>query len=71
MALEINTEWNAYNKPDNDVAKKEDTIYIGPKNKALGKHVYKNNELRWNPENTIINKENSKETLESKIKLEA
>ena len=47
MALEINSEWNAFSKPNNKVAKKEDTIYVGPKNKALGKHVYENEQLRW------------------------
>ena len=48
MALEINTEWNAYNKPNNDVAIEEETIYSGPKNKALGKHIYKDDKKRWN-----------------------
>ena len=47
MALEINSEWNAYNKPNNRTSKKEETIYVGPKNKALGKHIYKNEKLRW------------------------
>ena len=48
MALEINTEWNVYNKPRNDIAEKEPTIYTGPKNKALGKHVYKDKNKSWN-----------------------
>ena len=48
MALEINTEWNEYNKPDNKIAIKEETVYEGSKNKAFGKHVYKNKKSRWN-----------------------
>ena len=47
MALEINTEWNALPTTDNSTSVKEDTVYVGPKNKAFGKHVYKNPKLRW------------------------
>ena len=31
MALEINSEWNAYNKPNNDSAKQDETIAVGQK----------------------------------------
>ena len=48
MALEINSEWNAYNKPLNAVAKKEETTYEGPLDKSLGKHVYRDQNKRWN-----------------------
>jgi len=48
MALEINTEWNSFNKKDNDVAIKDLTVYEGPEDKALGKHKYKDLEKRWN-----------------------
>ena len=49
MALEINSEWNAYNKPKNDSAKQEKTIAVGPKNKREEvKHVYSDIEKRWN-----------------------
>ncbi len=48
MALEINTEWNEYNNPENKIAIKEETFYEGSKNKAFGKHVYKNKKSRWN-----------------------
>ena len=54
MALEINTEWNDYNKPNNHMAKTDDTIYVGPKDKSLGKHVYKDESKRWN-QNLIKN----------------
>ena len=54
MALEINTEWNDYNKPYNHMAKTDDTIYVGPKDKSLGKHVYKDESKRWN-QNLIKN----------------
>ena len=48
MALEINTAWNNYNKPENEIAKQEKTIYVGDKsNKAFGKHIYENKNLRW------------------------
>ncbi len=54
MALEINSEWNKSNHPDNECAKREKTHYIGPKDKRLGgKHVYDNAKLRWdNGKNT-------------------
>ena len=54
MALEINSEWNKVNQPDNECAKREKTHYIGPKDKRLGgKHVYDNAKLRWdNGKNT-------------------
>ena len=48
MALEINTEWNKAAQPENKVAIEENTEYVGPKNKALGKHLYKDENLRWN-----------------------
>ena len=48
MALEINTEWNSFNKKDNEVAIKDLTIYEGPEDKSLGKHKYKDLEKRWN-----------------------
>jgi wyosine [tRNA(Phe)-imidazoG37] synthetase (radical SAM superfamily) len=48
MALEINTEWNKAAQPENKVAIEENTKYVGPKNKALGKHLYKDENLRWN-----------------------
>ena len=49
MALEINTEWNAYNKKSNYTAKTDDTLAVGPKNKRDEiKHVYKDTEKRWN-----------------------
>lgn len=51
MALEINSEWNAYNKPLNEVAKKEETTYEGPLDKSLGKHVYSDQNKRWNYDN--------------------
>ena len=50
MALEINTEWNKIAYPSNQVAKEEPTEYLGPKNKALGKHVYTESKKRWNNE---------------------
>ena len=33
MALEINTEWNVYNKENNHTAKQVNTMAVGPKNK--------------------------------------
>ena len=49
MALEINSEWNAYNKPKNDSAKQDETIAVGPKNKREEvKHVYSDINKRWN-----------------------
>jgi wyosine [tRNA(Phe)-imidazoG37] synthetase (radical SAM superfamily) len=54
MALEINTAWNNYNKPENEIAKQEKTIYVGDKsNKAFGKHIYENKNLRWDDANSI------------------
>ena len=47
MALEINTEWNKIASPDNSEAREEKTEYLGPVNKALGKHVYKDKNKRW------------------------
>ena len=46
MALEINTEWNDYNKPNNHMAKTDDTIYVGPKDKSLGKHMFIKTKVR-------------------------
>ena len=31
MALEINTEWNVYNKKNNYIAKTDDTLAVGQK----------------------------------------
>ena len=48
MALEINSEWNAFNKPKNITAKKDQTIAVGPKNdRSQIKHVYKDVNKRW------------------------
>jgi molybdenum cofactor biosynthesis enzyme MoaA len=47
IALEINTEWNKEVYPNNKIAIEEPTNYVGPKNKALGKHIYSNIEKRW------------------------
>tara|TARA_B100000767_G_C19530711_1_gene436451 strand:- start:453 stop:632 length:180 start_codon:yes stop_codon:yes gene_type:complete len=59
MALEINSEWNIYNKENNRMAKEDKTLYVGEKNKkAEGKHVYKDTNKRWDkdscPETTEI-----------------
>ena len=51
MALEINSEWNKVNQPDNECAKIEKTHYIGPKYKRrVVKHVYDNAKLRLDNE---------------------
>ncbi len=59
MALEINSEWNIYNKENNRMAKEDKTLYAGEKSKkAEGKYVYKDTNKRWDkdscPETTEI-----------------
>ena len=66
MALEINTEWNIYNQKNNHVAKQDETLPVGPKNKRNEiKHVYKNINKRWNKntyyEDNLLAKNQSKE----------
>tara|TARA_B100000780_G_scaffold227344_1_gene166617 strand:+ start:238 stop:399 length:162 start_codon:yes stop_codon:yes gene_type:complete len=52
MALEINSEWNIYNKENNHMAKEDKTLYVGEKNKrAEGKHVYEDINKRWTKNN--------------------
>ena len=46
MALEINSEWNAFNKPKNITAK-DQTIGCSPKMIGQIKHVYKDVNKRW------------------------
>ena len=54
MALEINTEWNVYNKKNNYTAKTDNTLAVGPKNKRDEiKHVYKDIDKRWNKKTYI------------------
>ena len=33
--------------------KKEETEYVGPKDKSLGKHIYKDENSRWNKEEAV------------------
>ena len=42
MALEINTEWNVYNKKNNYVAKTDETHCWSKNKREEVKHVYKN-----------------------------
>lgn len=67
MALEINTEWNVYNKENNHTAKQVNTMAVGPKNKREEvKHVYSDINKRWNnriyPEDKVSNSETHSES---------